>query len=140
MPVTRMVPARPITKAPHQLVPLTRPFSGRDASTEAMAPPAVLVWCGWASLEERQVMVGFPAAHGRVPGTELIPLDLRVVVDVVAAGRLAERLAQDVIGHQLVGGVQQGWREGPDAAGRDRLGRHGVQVVAVRLARVQAAV
>src|ERR1700704_2574402 len=83
MPVTRIVPARPITKAPHQLVPLTRPFSAMDPSIEAMPRP-------YAGLEERQVALGLPGAHHGVPGAELIPLDLRVVVDVVAVGGLAE--------------------------------------------------
>ena len=39
MPVTRIVPASPITKAPHQFVPLYRPFSGAVSLIEAMAPP-----------------------------------------------------------------------------------------------------
>ena len=39
MPVTRIVPASPITKAPHQLVPLARPCSGCASCIEAIAPP-----------------------------------------------------------------------------------------------------
>ena len=37
MPVTRIVPARPITNAPHQLVPLARPFSGAAPPTLSTA-------------------------------------------------------------------------------------------------------
>src|SRR5215467_3543303 len=103
MPVTRIVPARPITKAPHQLVPLTRPFSGRVPSIEAMTPP----WsrCRIASgtgraLEERQVTLDLPVADDRVPGAELFPLDLCVVVDVVPIGRFTQRLAKHVVRHQ----------------------------------------
>src|SRR6516162_11668658 len=39
MPVTRIVPASPITKAPHQFVPLARPFSGTVSLIEVMASP-----------------------------------------------------------------------------------------------------
>src|SRR5579863_10491068 len=110
MPVTRMVPASPITKAPHQLVPLTRPFSGRAPDVEAMTPPwfagQIASGTGRAS-EERQVTLDLPVAHDRVPGAELVPLDLGEVVDVVAVGRLAEGLTQHVVGHQFVGRVQQ---------------------------------
>src|SRR5215469_18144310 len=96
MPVTRIVPARPITNAPHQFVPLTRPFSGTNPSTAAMAPPLRPE----ESLEERQVTLDFPVGHDGVPCVELLALDLRVVVDVIAVGRLAQRLAQYVVGNQ----------------------------------------
>src|SRR6266487_5032613 len=144
MPVTRIVPARPITKAPHQLVPLCRPVSGSAPSIVATAPPYVC--CGDSSCrrcgpsEEREVTLDFPVAHPGVPGAELVPLDLGVVVDVVPVRGLAQRLAEHLVGDQFVGGVQQGGREGADAAGGDLLGRHDVEVVEVRLARVQAAV
>src|SRR5690348_11265150 len=108
MPVTRIVPASPITKAPHQLVPLARPCSGCDSCIEAMAPPRP------EPLEERQVTLGLPVAHDGVPGVELLALDLRVVIDVVPVGRLAQRLAQHVVFDQLVGCVQQGGRQRPD--------------------------
>src|SRR5215813_5281714 len=104
MPVTRIVPARPMTNAPHQLVPLARPCSGTDSCIEAMAPPR------FSPLEERQVMLGLPVAHDGVPGVELLALDLRVVVGVIAVGRLAQRLAQHVVFNQLVGRVEQGRR------------------------------
>src|SRR5215472_16928517 len=108
MPVTRIVPARPITKAPHQLVPLYRPFSGRVSLIEAMTPPwfagQLASGTGRAS-EERQVTLYLPVADYRVPSAELFPLDACVVVDVVAFGRLAQRLAQHVVRHQLVGRV-----------------------------------
>src|SRR5215467_13871503 len=134
MPVTRIVPARPITKAPHQLVPLARPFSGIASCIEAMTPPR------FSLLEERQVTLCLPVAHDGVPGVELLALDLRVVIDVVPIGRLAQRRPQHIVGNQLVGGVQQGRRQHPDATPGDLLSRHDVQVVAVRLARVEAAV
>src|SRR5712672_3675028 len=144
MPVTRMVPARPITKAPHQLVSLRRPVSGSVPSVVATIPPYVccgtvpVAGAGWS--EEREVTLDFPVAHPGVPGAELIALDLCVVVDVVAVGGLAQRLAEHVVGDQFVGGVQQRRRQGPDAAGGDLLGRHDMEVVAVRLAWVQAPV
>src|SRR5215472_3598125 len=136
MPVTRIVPARPMTNAPHQFVPLTRPFSGMSPSTVDIAPP----FQPKVSLEERQVTLHFPVTDDGVPGLELLALDLRVVVDVVAVWRLAQRLAQHVVGDQRVGRVQEGRRQGPDPTGGDLLGRHYVQVVAVGLARVQAAI
>src|ERR1051326_6936045 len=71
MPVTRMVPASPMTKAPHQFVPLARPFSGTDSCIEAMTPPR------FKPLEERQVTLGLPVAYNGVPGVELLALDLR---------------------------------------------------------------
>src|SRR5690242_17954533 len=141
MPVTRIVPARPMTKAPHQLVSLRRPVSGSVPSIEATIPPYVC--CGTVPLigagrsEEREVTLDFPVAHPGVPGAGLVALDLCVVVDVVAVGCLAQRLAEHVVGDQLVGGVQQGRRQGTDAAGADLLGRDDMEVVEIRLARVQ---
>ena len=41
IPVTRMVPARPITNAPHQLVPLVRPVSGPAAAPSALLTVAI---------------------------------------------------------------------------------------------------
>src|SRR6202035_3883720 len=144
MPVTRMVPARPMTKAPHQLVPLCRPVSGSVPSVEATIPPYIcrgtVPLAGAGRSEEREVTLDFPVAHRGVPGAELIPLDLGVVVDVVPVGGLAQRLAQHVVGDQFVGGVQQGGRQGADAAGGDPVGREDMEVVEVRLARVQTAV
>src|SRR6266513_4595314 len=137
MPVTRIVPARPITKAPHQLVPLRRPVSGSVPSIEATIPPYIC--CGTVPLvgagrsEEREVTLDFPVAHPGVPGAELVPLDLGVVVDVVPVRGLAQRVAEHVVGDQFVGGVQQGRRQRPDAAGGDGPGRQHVQVVAVGL-------
>src|SRR5580658_1494518 len=97
MPVTRIVPARPITKAPHQLVPLRRPSSETEPSIGAMTPPyfscGTVPLAGSGRSEEREVALDFPAGHPGVPGPELIPLDLRVVVDVVPVRRLAQRLA-----------------------------------------------
>src|SRR5438034_5346057 len=75
MPVTRIVPARPMTKAPHQLVPLCRPVSGSVPSVEATTPP--YVGCGTDRIagagrsEEREVTPDFPVAHPGVPGAEL---------------------------------------------------------------------
>src|SRR5215469_6218653 len=69
MPVTRIVPARPITKAPHQLVPLYRPFSGKVTSMLAMSSPFR------NALEERQVAFYLPIANDGVPGVELLALD-----------------------------------------------------------------
>src|SRR5690348_1072990 len=130
MPVTRIVPASPITKAPHQLVPLARPFSGRVPSIEAMTPPwfrcQIASGTGRAS-EERQVTLYLPVADDRVPGAELLPLDLGVIVDVVAVGRLAQRLAQHAVGYQRVRRVQQRRGQRLDAARGDLLGRHYVQ-------------
>src|SRR5215470_5453007 len=149
MPVTRIVPASPMTNAPHQLVPLARPFSSTVPSIDAMASPrspqagplrAPASGRFVQSSEERQVTLDLPVTHLGVPRMELLALDLGVVVDVVAVGRLAERLAQHVVGDQLIGRVQQGRRQHPDAPLGDLLGRHDVQVVAVRLARVEAAV
>src|SRR5215471_11098442 len=134
MPVTRIVPASPITKAPHQFVPLARPFCGIASCIEAMAPPR------FSLLEERQVTLCLPVTHDGVPGVELLALDLRVVIDVVPIGRLSQRRTQHIVGNQLVGRVQQGRRQHPDATPGYLLGRHDVQVVAVRLARVEAAV
>src|SRR5215469_2387047 len=126
MPVTRIVPARPITNAPHQFVPLTRPFSGVSPSIVAIAPtPSVKGF-----LEERQVTLHFPVTDDGVPGVELLALDLRVIVDVVTVGRLAQRLAQHVVGDQRVRRMQEGRGQGPDPAGGDLLGWHHVQVVA----------
>src|SRR5262249_18516083 len=96
MPVTRIVPARPMTKAPHQLVPLCRPVSEREPSTDAMTPPNIS--CGPVRIagaersEEREVALDFPVAHPGVPGAELIPLDLGEVVDVVPTRGLAQRV------------------------------------------------
>src|SRR5215831_1953778 len=77
MPVTRIVPASPITKAPHQLVPLRRPISETEPSIEATTPP--YVGCGTIPLagfgrllEEREVALDFPAGHPGVPSAELI--------------------------------------------------------------------
>src|SRR5215472_6598266 len=84
MPVTRIVPASPITKAPHQFVPLARPFSGRVTSVLAISPPFQQ-----SPLEERQVALYLPIAHDGVPGMELLALDLREVIDVMTVGRLA---------------------------------------------------
>src|SRR5690348_5428857 len=144
MPVTRIVPARPMTKAPHQLVSLRRPVSGSVPSVVATIPPYVccgtvpLIGASWS--EEREVMLDFPVAHPGVPGAKLVALDLGKVVDVVAVGGLAQRLAEHVVGDQFVGRVQQGRRQGADATGGDLLGRHDMEVVEIRLARVQAAV
>src|SRR5215472_14480366 len=97
MPVTRIVPARPMTNAPHQLVPLTRPFS--DAiSMLAIAPPHSASPPTGADgrpefLEERQVTLYLPAAHDGVPVAELLALDRCVVVYVVPVRRLSQRLA-----------------------------------------------
>src|ERR1700750_820937 len=138
MPVTRMVPARPITKAPHQLVSLRRPVSGSVPSVVATIPPYVC--CGTVPLisagrsEEREVALDFPVAHPGVPGAELVPLAVGLVVDVVAVVGLAQRLAEHVVVDQLVGGVQQGRRQGADATGGDLLGRHDMEVVEIRLA------
>src|SRR5215469_3501942 len=90
--------------------------------------------------EERQVTLYLPVADDRVPGAELLPLNLCVVVDVVAFGRLAQCLAQYVVGDQFVGRVQQRRRQRLDTARGDLLGRQDMQVVAVRLARVETAV
>src|SRR5215471_18184749 len=68
MPVTRIVPARPMTNAPHQFVPLTRPFSGMSPSTVDIAPP----FQPKVSLEERQVTLHFPVTDDGVPGLELL--------------------------------------------------------------------
>src|SRR5436305_5015341 len=144
MPVTRMVPARPMTKAPHQLVPLCKPVSGSVPSVEATITPYIC--CGTVPLigagrsEEREVALDFRVAHPGVPGAELVPLDLGVVVDVVPVGGLAQRFAEHVVGDQFVGCVQQGRRQRADAAGGDLPGRHDTEVVEVRLAWVQAAV
>src|SRR2546430_8902982 len=76
MPVTRIVPARPMTNAPHQLVPLCRPLSG--------SAPSVVTVIGVPLTpefsEEGQVPVHFPVADDGVPGVELLALDLREVV------------------------------------------------------------
>src|SRR5690242_8572014 len=40
MPVTRIVPARPTTNAPHQFVPLVRPPSAYSSSSISRAPAA----------------------------------------------------------------------------------------------------
>src|SRR5262249_53044041 len=149
IPVTRIVPASPMTNAPHQLVPLARPCSVAVPSIEAMVSPRSLLAGPLRapasgrfvqSSEERQVTLDLPVTHLGVPRMELLALDLGVVVDVVAVRRLAQRLAQHVVGDQLVGRVQQGRRQHPDAPPGDLLGRRDVQAVAVRLARVDAAV
>src|SRR5579859_5418264 len=101
MPVTRIVPARPMTNAPHQFVPLTRPFSGIASSGFSIAAIAAALRGG---LEQGEVAAGLPVADHRVPGLEFLPLDLGVVVDVVAVGRLAERVPQHLVGDEGVGG------------------------------------
>jgi hypothetical protein len=40
MPVTRIVPARPTTNAPHQFVPFVRPPSAYSSSSTSRAPAA----------------------------------------------------------------------------------------------------
>src|SRR5258708_3827688 len=84
-------------------------------------------------LEERQVTLYLPVGHDGVPGVELLALDLRVVVDVIAVGRLAQRLAQHAVGHQFVRRMQQGRRQGPDPAAGDLPGRQQLQGVTVGL-------
>src|SRR5215472_4200476 len=119
IPVTRMVPARPITKAPHQFVPLTRPFSGSVPSTVVIAYP--FVSSGDAAgrrpafLIEGQVALGLPVGHHGVPGMELLALHLREVVGVVAVWRLAERVAQHLVADEFVRRVEQRRRQRPDA-------------------------
>src|SRR5215469_3531066 len=134
MPVTRIVPASPMTKGTNWWGALVRPVSGCMSCIEAMAPPR------FSFLEERQVTLGLPVAHDGVPGLELLALDLGVVIDVVPVGRLAQRLAQHVVFDHFVGRVQQGRRQRPDAPAGHLLGGQDVQVVAVRLARVEATV
>src|SRR5215470_9704181 len=135
IPVTRIVPARPITKAPHQLVPFTRPFSGWVTSMLAMLSPFQQ-----SPLEERQVALYLPVAHDRVPGVEFLALHLGEVIDVVPIRSLAQGIAQHVVADKLVRRVQQGRRQRPDASRGDILSGHGMQVVAVRLAWVKATV
>src|SRR5215472_6475215 len=103
IPVTRIVPASPMTNAPHQLVPLARPCSGTVPSIEVMASPrpsgrpASRASVRQVRSEERQVTLDLPVTHLGVPLMELLALDLGVVVDVVAVRRLAQRLAQHVV-------------------------------------------
>src|SRR5262249_18479959 len=144
IPVTRIVPASPMTNAPHQLVPLARPCSVAVPSIEAMVSPRSLLAGPLRapasgrfvqSSEERQVTLNLPVTHLGVPRMELLALDLGVVVDVVAVRRRAERLAQHVVGDQLVGRMQQRRRQQPDARPGDVLGRHAVRVRAGWVAR-----
>src|ERR1051326_8845594 len=71
MPVTRIVPARPMTNAPHQLVPLTRPFSGIAPPVPVTAAIA-LAFRGCRrvdaapGLEQGEVAAGLPVADHRV--------------------------------------------------------------------------
>src|SRR6516225_5503821 len=104
MPVTRIVPASPITKAPHQFVPLARPFSGNVPSTVAICSPLLPIQGGAAGagqlcLEERQITLCLPVTHDGVPGVELLALDLRVVIDVVPIGRFAQGCPQHIVGN-----------------------------------------
>ena len=89
IPVTRIVPARPITKAPHQFVFLLRPSVGSVISIEDIVSP-LLPFPNLATnsalvaelmSEECQVVLHLPVADHRVPGLELLSLDLGVVVE-----------------------------------------------------------
>src|ERR1700677_2835144 len=115
MPVTRMVPARPITKAPHQLVPRLREVatSGGLVTCSLMCG-SPLGWEGSCRLflfvsgslvpraaparrarsEGLEVALQLPARHLGVRGAHLVALGLDEVVDVVAVGRLAQAFAQ----------------------------------------------
>src|SRR3984957_16291737 len=94
MPVTRITPARPMTKAPHQLVPRCR-----EVATSGVAPVvSVLMWlllAGSGGSEQAQVVVDLPRRHHRVVATELGALDIDEVVDVIAVGGLAQPLTED---------------------------------------------
>src|SRR5580693_565123 len=122
MPVTRMVPARPITNAPHQFVPRLRevatsagaPLTAVPSSLMSSSPPCGLV-CQWAigravrrcRSEGLQVTLELPRRDVGLGRSHLGPLGGHEVVDVVTLGRLAETLAQHVVALEVVDGVPQ---------------------------------
>ena len=57
--------------------------------------------------EEGEIPIHLVVSDAGVPVHELLPLDLGVVVDVVAPGHLAQRRSQDGVLDEVVGGVQQ---------------------------------
>src|ERR1700722_1134778 len=109
MPVTKMVPARPMTTAPHQLVPRLN-----DVATSAgplltavpdslicLSPRVTRCRCDWlvSNLRVRpgwsygaQVAIQLPGRHFRVRGAGLSALGGHEVVHVVTFRGLAEAL------------------------------------------------
>src|ERR1700728_3287771 len=131
MPVTRMVPANPMTKAPHQLVPLLKevatsagaPLTAVPDSLMRSSPPGL----GTAGLMQvlrsllegsdgAQVALQLPRAHFGMRGPDFGPLGGHEVVDVVPLGGLAEPIAQDVIGLEMFERVPQRHRHGHEPA------------------------
>jgi hypothetical protein len=77
-------------------------------ASSSRSPPEVemgQIWEMGRCLEEGQVAVDLPVADHRVPGVEFLALDLGVIVDVVPVRRLAQRVAEHVVGDELVRGV-----------------------------------
>src|ERR1700677_3713542 len=116
MPVTRMVPARPITNAPHQFVPRLRevatsaggPLTTVPSSLMCSSPRWGRVWSvgvggSWDRVSERlQLALELPRADFGVGGPDLGSLRGDEVVRIVPVGGLAQALAQHLVTLQVL--------------------------------------
>src|SRR2546423_12524183 len=89
------------------------------------------------TLEPGQVLPDLPARDLLVVAEPLVPLHAGVVVDVVLAAGVAERLAQDGVGLELADRLEEVRRQRAQAAPRELLVRLRIEVLRVRLAGVE---
>src|ERR1700691_5019788 len=127
MPVTRMVPASPITNAPHQFVPRLRevatsaggPLTAVPCSLMCSSPQGARVWSvgvggSWDRVSEGlQVALELPRGDLGVRRPDLGPLGGDEVVGVVPFGGLAQALAQRLVSLQVLERVPERHGHGP---------------------------
>src|SRR3984957_20632467 len=139
MPVTRMIPASPMTNAPHQLVP-----RWREVATSGVAPVvSVLMWlllAGSGGSEQAQVVVDLPRRHHRVVATELGTLDIDEVVDVVTVGGFSQSIAEDRVTIEPIERLRQGGGQHREPQLGGLLGGDAEEVHGGGLARVDSPV
>src|SRR5690606_26204275 len=85
---------------------------------------------------EQKLVTNLPGGDGTVIAVPLVPLHPAIVVHVVFATRLAERLAKHLILLKVTDGIQQVAGQTLDATAVDFLVRDFVQVVSVHLTRL----
>src|SRR5437762_14203711 len=84
-----------------------------------------------------EVLPQLPRSDLLVVAAPLLPLDADEVVDVVLVAAAAERSPKDVVGLELLGGLEQVRRQRAETARSELLERDRVEVLRVRLARIE---
>src|SRR5262245_19423177 len=96
------------------------------------------IWRLPTRLEARQVLADLPGGDLLVVAGPFVPLHADEVVDVVLVAALPERLAQDVVPFELLDRIEEVRGKGLEPAGAKLVVGNRVEVLAVRLAGLEA--